>query len=153
MDVSGHSLKRTFKHKYARQILAVNLISHCQTKECFNIGHSCIIIADPYIMSSLPRFAIWDGGKRQSCQYLPGERHNSSRQQQKANIWLTQRIKEHNSQEKTFIFQPVVDCRRTNAVGSVLSFTRQHFTKAFYSLKHILVGKISPRSLPFNMQL
>lgn len=81
MDVSGHSLKKmTFKHKYARQILAVDLISHCQTKECFNIGHSCIIIADPYIMSSVPCFTIWDGGKRQSCQYFPGERHNSSRQ-------------------------------------------------------------------------
>lgn len=40
-----------------------------------------------------------------------------------------------------FIFQSTVDCRRINAVGSVLNFTRQHFTKAFCSLKNILVGK------------
>lgn len=78
MDVSGHSLKkRTFKHKYAKQILAVDCISLCQTKECFNMGHSCIIIADPYIMSSLPCFTIWHSGKWQSCQYLPSERHNA----------------------------------------------------------------------------
>lgn len=55
---------------------------------------------------------------------------------------LTRSIKEHNSQEKKpFIFQSSVDCRRMNAVGSVLNFTRQGFTKVFYSLKHVLVGK------------
>lgn len=54
--------KKTFKHKYAKQILAVVFISLCQTKECFNMGHSCIIIADPYIMSSLPCFTVWHSG-------------------------------------------------------------------------------------------
>lgn len=65
-----------------------------------------------------------------------------SRQQQKANKRLTQNIKEHYSQEiKSFIFQSSVDHRKMNSIWSVRIFTRQGFTKVFYSLKHILVGK------------
>lgn len=43
--------------------------------------------------------------------------------------------------KKQHLFQSRVDCGKMNVVGSVLDFSRQGFTKVFYSLKCILVEK------------
>lgn len=83
VNVCGHSLKeRLFTHKYAGQILAADAVSLCQTKEYLIVGHSCIIISDASIMSSLPCFTVWHGWRCQSCQYLPVSITMFSRQEE-----------------------------------------------------------------------
>lgn len=133
VSVCGHSLKeKLLTYKYAGQILAADAVSLCQTKEYLIVGHSCIIISDTSIMSSLPCFTVWHGWRWQSCQYLPVSITVFSRHWQKEkNKELVQSTKEDNSQEKkqqqqqNKLFQSRVDCRKMNVVGSVLNFSRQ----------------------------
>lgn len=86
-DVSGHSPKtRIFKHMYKRQILAIDFISLCQTKEWLKMGHPCIITADPYIVISslLYSLAQWGNDNHVSaCQVRGTSLVGSSRRQ----IW------------------------------------------------------------------
>lgn len=135
MNACGHSLKeKLFNLKYAGKIVSADAFFLCQTKEYLIVGHSCIIISDTSIMSSLPCFTVWHSWRWQSCQYLPMSSTMFSRQQQKEeNKELLQSTEEDNSQEnnKQNLFQSRVDCGKMNIVGSVLDFYKAGFHKSF----------------------
>lgn len=95
---------------HTRQILAVDSISLSQTKEWLNMGHPCIITADPYmvISSMLYNLAQWGNGNHVSaCQVRGTSLVGSSRRQIRGKLKVEQNVILRKKKPKHFYFSQV----------------------------------------------